>query len=120
MSRVTHRSVTERSDRSAVPLDPGRAQEVPMSTMLDPSSFHCANCEASIPGHATFFVGLAFCCPGCVAGGPCACSYDPEPPASAATGRADEEARVPRRETPNDEAGRASVLVTAGPRHASP
>ena len=120
MSRVTHRSATERSDRSAVPLDPDRAQEVPMSTMLDPSPFHCANCEASIPGHATFFVGLAFCCPGCVAGGPCACSYDPEPPASAATGRADEEARVPRRETPIDEAGRASVLVTAGPRHASP
>jgi hypothetical protein len=58
-----------------------------MSTLLDPRPFRCASCEASIQGRPTFFVGLAFCCAGCVAGGPCMCSYDEEPsPARVATG----------------------------------
>jgi hypothetical protein len=50
-----------------------------MSTLLDPRPFRCASCEAPIQGPPTFFVGLAFCCAGCVAGGPCTCSYDAEP-----------------------------------------
>jgi hypothetical protein len=36
----------------------------------------CANCEIEIVGPPTFHVGLPFCCAGCVAGGPCTCSYD--------------------------------------------
>jgi hypothetical protein len=40
--------------------------------------FTCVTCEAEIVGHATFYVGLPFCCAGCVAGGPCTCSYDGE------------------------------------------
>jgi hypothetical protein len=36
----------------------------------------CANCEIEIAGQVTFHVGLAFCCAGCVAGGPCMCAYD--------------------------------------------
>ena len=50
-----------------------------MSTLRDPRPFRCTNCEAPIRGSPTFFVGLAFCCAGCVAGGPCTCSYDAEP-----------------------------------------
>jgi hypothetical protein len=41
--------------------------------------FTCVTCEAEIGGPATFHVGLPFCCSGCVAGGPCTCSYDAEP-----------------------------------------
>jgi hypothetical protein len=38
--------------------------------------FTCANCDIEIAGPPTFHVGLPFCCAGCVAGGPCTCSYD--------------------------------------------
>lgn len=48
---------------------------------LDAPDFTCTSCEARISGRPTFHVGLAFCCAGCVAGGPCACSYDPDGPA---------------------------------------
>jgi hypothetical protein len=48
------------------------------SPLAEPT-FVCASCEAEIRGRATFHVGLAFCCAGCVAGGPCTCSYDAEP-----------------------------------------
>ena len=41
--------------------------------------FTCVTCEVEIVGPATFHVGLPFCCAGCVAGGPCMCSYDREP-----------------------------------------
>jgi hypothetical protein len=41
--------------------------------------FTCVTCEVEIVGPATFHVGLPFCCAGCVAGGPCTCSYDREP-----------------------------------------
>jgi hypothetical protein len=41
--------------------------------------YTCVTCEVEIVGPATFHVGLPFCCSGCVAGGPCTCSYDPEP-----------------------------------------
>jgi hypothetical protein len=40
------------------------------------SPFSCANCELEITGAPTFHMGLPFCCAGCVAGGPCICSYD--------------------------------------------
>ena len=45
--------------------------------------FTCVTCEVEIVGPATFHVGLPFCCAGCVAGGPCTCSYDREPVADA-------------------------------------
>lgn len=38
--------------------------------------FTCVTCEIEIRGPAVFHVGLPFCCSGCVAGGPCRCSYD--------------------------------------------
>jgi hypothetical protein len=38
--------------------------------------FTCVSCELEIVGKAVFHVGLPFCCAGCVAGGPCDCSYD--------------------------------------------
>ena len=43
--------------------------------------FTCVTCEVEIAGSATFHVGLPFCCAGCVANGPCTCSYDGEPQA---------------------------------------
>jgi hypothetical protein len=38
----------------------------------------CVTCEVEIVGNAVFHAGLPFCCSGCVAGGPCNCSYDEE------------------------------------------
>jgi hypothetical protein len=38
--------------------------------------FTCVTCEIDIAGAVTFHVGLPFCCAGCVADGPCTCSYD--------------------------------------------
>ena len=38
--------------------------------------FTCVTCEIEIAGPVTFHLGLPFCCAGCVAGGPCICSYD--------------------------------------------
>ena len=38
--------------------------------------FRCATCEIEIAGRPTVHVGVPFCCAGCVAGGPCTCSYD--------------------------------------------
>jgi hypothetical protein len=50
----------------------------------------CASCEGRIVGRAEFHVGLAFCCAGCVVGGPCTCSYDlVEPAANLIDGAAD-------------------------------
>jgi len=49
----------------------------PRPTTVPP--FICVTCEAEVRGPVTFHVGLAFCCAGCVAGGPCTCSYDLEP-----------------------------------------
>jgi hypothetical protein len=46
-------------------------------TSNDPP-FTCVTCEAPVAGRPTFHVGLPFCCAGCVAGGPCTCSYDDE------------------------------------------
>jgi hypothetical protein len=44
------------------------------------SPFSCVTCDLAIVGNAVFHVGLPFCCAGCVAGGPCTCSYDEEAP----------------------------------------
>lgn len=38
--------------------------------------FTCVTCGIEIAGTPEFYVGLPFCCGGCVAGGPCICSYD--------------------------------------------
>jgi hypothetical protein len=43
----------------------------------EPRPFTCTTCEGDITGVPVFHVGLAFCCAGCVADGPCTCSYDP-------------------------------------------
>lgn len=48
--------------------------------MTTQPTFTCATCDASILHHPTFHVGLAFCCAGCAADGPCMCSYDVEVP----------------------------------------
>ncbi len=51
-----------------------------MGDRLNPTKpFTCVTCEGEIAGPPTFHVGLPFCCAGCVAGGPCTCSYDDEP-----------------------------------------
>ena len=49
--------------------------EETMSNRDDPP-FTCVTCEIEIAGPVTFHVGLPFCCAGCVANGPCTCSYD--------------------------------------------
>ena len=36
----------------------------------------CSTCRVEIRHRPTIHVGLAFCCAGCVADGPCICSYD--------------------------------------------
>jgi hypothetical protein len=80
-----------------------RLKEVPMSSLRDPLTFSCTNCEAAIRGSAIFFVGLPFCCAGCVAGGPCTCSYDVESMTVQSPAR------------PVRDRGRAAVEVAAGP-----
>ncbi|RJQ10876.1 MAG: hypothetical protein C4558_04180, partial [Dehalococcoidia bacterium] len=45
----------------------------------------CANCEELVLGQPVFFDGNAYCCTGCIAGGPCVCTYtSPVEPASSA------------------------------------
>ena len=49
----------------------------PAPSPSDPApTFRCTTCLATIRHRPTFHVGLAFCCAGCVADGPCICSYD--------------------------------------------
>ncbi|MEI8332666.1 MAG: hypothetical protein WCH74_02255 [Chloroflexota bacterium] len=43
-----------------------------------PYPFVCVTCDLLIAGNPVFHVGLPFCCAGCVADGPCMCSYDVE------------------------------------------
>ena len=45
--------------------------------------FTCVTCEQEIRGRVVFHVGLPFCCAGCVANGPCSCSYDEPAPVEA-------------------------------------
>jgi hypothetical protein len=47
-----------------------------MMSKHDDTPFTCVTCEIEIAGPVTFYVGLPFCCAGCVANGPCTCSYD--------------------------------------------
>ena len=49
--------------------------------MATQPTFTCATCDVSIAHHPTFHLGLAFCCAGCAADGPCGCSYDLDEPA---------------------------------------
>ncbi len=51
--------------------------------MYTQPTFICATCDATIAEGPVFHLGLAFCCAGCAADGPCMCSYDP-PAASVA------------------------------------
>ena len=50
-----------------------------MGRISTTTPFTCVTCEIEIAGPATFHVGLPFCCAGCVAGGPCTCTYDITP-----------------------------------------
>lgn len=49
----------------------------------EPSSWECVTCESRFEWAPVIHLGLAFCCDGCVAGGPCSCSYDESPDRSA-------------------------------------
>lgn len=47
-----------------------------MRSITSGLTFTCATCETSAGPSPTFHLGLAFCCTGCAADGPCTCSYD--------------------------------------------
>jgi hypothetical protein len=49
-----------------------------MSRLSTDRPFRCATCDADISSAPLIHLGLPFCCAGCVAGGPCICSYDEE------------------------------------------
>jgi hypothetical protein len=49
-----------------------------MTTRPAAHRWTCTSCLLEIHHQPTFHVGLAFCCAGCVADGPCVCSYDLE------------------------------------------
>lgn len=79
-------------------------------------TFTCATCDYVIAHHPVFHLGLAFCCAGCAADGPCMCSYDavaqPGLEARARVGApAPAVARVPRT---------LAAAVTAGVAQVSP
>jgi hypothetical protein len=67
-------------------------------TAPDAARFRCATCLVAIRHRPTFHVGLAFCCAGCVADGPCICTYDLEEDIHvdrpAATALADDQRRL--------------------------
>ena len=53
----------------------------PQPVRLQPTHpFACASCEIEITGSPVFHIGIPFCCAGCVANGPCTCSYDRRSP----------------------------------------
>jgi hypothetical protein len=52
------------------------AIEVHMHQPIAQHPFKCITCEIGIVGQPVVHLGLTFCCAGCVAGGPCICSYD--------------------------------------------
>lgn len=39
-------------------------------------AYTCTTCDHAVTGRPVFHLGLAFCCAGCAADGPCMCSYD--------------------------------------------
>jgi hypothetical protein len=47
-----------------------------VTPLNDHEPYTCVTCEIQFTHAATFHVGLPFCCSGCVANGPCNCSYD--------------------------------------------
>ena len=49
-----------------------------------PTTWTCTTCGAAFHYSPTIHVGVAFCCAGCAAGGPCICSYDDDPAGAAA------------------------------------
>ncbi len=57
-------------------LDPSSRKDRPVHKLSVDVPFTCVTCEAEIRGRPVFHVGLPFCCAGCVAGGPCTCSYE--------------------------------------------
>ena len=78
-------------------------------------TFTCATCDHQIAHHPVFHLGLAFCCAGCAADGPCMCSYDVEAEpvtetrAVARRGRArgsDDRSRAPSPPTSRQRSGR--------------
>jgi hypothetical protein len=68
------------TDQSARPSQPARwptpSPSQPDAPTTTAPKFTCANCDMELVGRPTIHVGVAFCCAGCVAGGPCTCSYD--------------------------------------------
>lgn len=40
----------------------------------------CANCEEPVLGQPVYFDGGVYCCTGCIAGGPCVCTYQASVP----------------------------------------
>jgi len=71
------RVVAFRQHRGAHPQDADAgAPHHARTQMPTQPTFTCATCDAPIAGHPTFHLGLAFCCAGCAADGPCMCSYD--------------------------------------------
>ncbi len=55
----------------------------------------CANCFVPIPWEPVVRDGKTYCCQGCAAGGPCICSYQPQPVQPSASERAAPEAGTP-------------------------
>lgn len=82
-------------------------------------TFTCATCDVEIRHHPVFHLGLAFCCAGCAADGPCMCTYDAVEPAAAvapAVGSAQIRRPAPRPEpAPIEVAARAPVVTGAAP-----
>ena len=50
-----------------------------MTQQTRPRAWTCTTCRGEFQHRPTIHVGVVFCCGGCVAGGPCTCSYDDEP-----------------------------------------
>lgn len=76
------RSSPGRVDQSGSAVPPQLARTMAFKTSHD---WVCTTCRIGIAGRPTFHVGLAFCCAGCVADGPCICSYDDPADAPAST-----------------------------------
>ena len=50
-----------------------------MTQQARPRAWTCTTCRGESHHRPTIHVSVVFCCAGCVAGGPCTCSYDDEP-----------------------------------------
>ena len=47
-----------------------------MRMFQSPRPGRCASCEGDITGRPVYRMDEAYCCVGCVAGGPCVCDYE--------------------------------------------